>query len=529
MQQYLRNLWEQFVGFWNDLNRRQKYVLGGIVSITVLVSAGLLYWSMQPQWVVLYNRQLEVQEASKIARELENIGVPYRLDGNVIKVPFSRVQRLRLQLAESGIQPTSTVGFEIFEQGGIGITDFERQVRYKRALEGSLARSIMTNPTIENAQVHISLQREPALFKEDEEPVKASIKVETKPYESLSRENVEGIINLVSYGVVGLEPKNVAVLNQNDRILSDFRKEEGGLTSSKVRQLQVRERIESKLEQKLRTSLGRVLTPDRLSTAVTVNMDFDRIEKRMEHYRQPEGAFEQLKASEKQTSRKLSGRDVQPGGPAGAESNIPGAEAVDTGGVTRYSEDKSVVNYFADKNVTTITKDPAITRVSATVTVDGQYNQVTGEDGSVKFEYQPPGEEKMAKIERLAKAAIGFNEQRGDQIAVTNLQFDRSEEIARRRQKAQQTEYQRKLSYFIAAAIGLTLFVGAIIFWWIRRGQPEEEAEETRPEIPSRDLMAEVSIEEQQREETRERIQEAAKDNPETVAQILRTWFVEEA
>lgn len=523
----LQNLFNQFLSYWNDLTRRQQVIFSSIMGVSLLVIVGLLYWSLQPQWVVLYNREMSPQEASKISSQLDDMGVPYQIEGNIIKVPLSRVDRLRLQLAQQGIQPSSTVGFEIFEKGSIGITDFERMVRYKRALEGSLTRSINSNPKIKDSHVEVAMPRKEALFKEDEEPVKATVKLELEPYSDFGKENVRGIVNLVSYGVVGLEPQNVVVMDQNDRMLSDMLEDgEDSFNDKKAKQLQVRSKIEDKLESKLQQSLGRVLTRDRLSVAVTANMDFDRIERKREEYTKPEGSFEQLKASEKQTSKDLQGEDVQPGGPAGTESNIPGAEET-TGGTTDYQEESSVVNYFANKTVTNIVKDPALTRVSTVVTVDGTYEEVT-ENGETRYEYQPPSEEQMQKIKELARAAVGYNEQRGDQIEVTTLQFDRSEEIEERREERRQAEFRRRAAYFIAGVIALTLFIGFILYWLRSRRSRGTETEEVEPEVPSRDLMAEVSVDEMEREETLEELEQAAEESPENFARILRSWFATE-
>ncbi|MFB6344693.1 MAG: flagellar basal-body MS-ring/collar protein FliF [bacterium] len=523
----LQTLLNQFLSYWNDLTQRQQIIFSSIIGVSVFVIVGLLYWSMQPQWVVLYNREMNPQEASKIASKLDDMGARYKIEGNIIKVPLSQVDRMRLQLAQQGVQPSSTVGFEIFEKGSIGITDFERMVRYKRALEGSLTRSINSNPKIKDSHVEIAMPRKEALFKEDEKPVKATVKLELEPYSDFGKENVRGIVNLVSYGVVGLKPKNVVVMDQNDRILSEeLDQDSEGLTGKKAKQLQVKSQVENKLEKKLRQSLGRVLTRDRISVAVTAEMDFDRIEKKMEHYSKPEGSFEQLKASEKQESKDLQGENVQPGGPAGTESNIPGAEETESQ-VTDYQEQSSVVNYFANKDVTNIVKDPALTRVSSVVTVDGTYEEVT-ENGETTYEYNPPSEEQMQKIRELAQAAVGYSEQRGDQIKVSTLQFDRSEEIAERKRKQRQQQFQEQAAYFIAGIIALTIIIAFLIYWLRSRGRAGREGGEVEPEVPSRDLMAEVSVEEMEREETLDELQQAAEENPENFARILRSWFAAE-
>ncbi len=530
MPEYIRRLLERFQSFWLDLSQQQQVMAGIIAIVTVSVIGGLLYWSLQPQYVVLFNREIAPEEAAQIASALDERGEDYVVEQNIIKVPIGRVDRLRLQLAEEGIRPTTTVGFEIFEEGGIGITNYERQVRYKRALEGELVRALQSNPAYERAEIHIAMPQQEALFEEDREEITASVKLHLKPFAEVSTDKIRGVVNLVSYGVVGLEAENVVVMNQHGEILSeDLRDETVG--DRQMQQLQVKREIERKLERKLQNSLGRVLTRERLAVAVTVDMDFDRVERRMEEYRQPEGAFEQLIQKEDQQERSLVGRDVQPGGEAGVESNIPGTEMAEEG-MTEYDETRSTVEYYADKNVTNIVEDPAVTRVSALVTVDDKIRREYDEEGRIVFRYEDTTEEEMETIEQLARAAVGYSEERDDQVAVQNLRFDRADELRRREEEAREAEFRRRVIYFSVIALGITFLIAGALLLWQKKREAAREAEfkkeiEEEPE-PARDLMAEVSIEEAEEEQEVKKLRQSVQENSETAAQVLRSWFVEE-
>lgn len=531
MPSFFEQIWDQVVEYWSDLSRRNQLIFTLILIATFSIIGIVMYFSFQPQWVPLYNRDLDMKEASKIAEELDSMDVNYKLSGSVIEVPFSEVDQRRMQLAQSGVLPKSTVGFEIFEKGGIGITNFERQVRYKRALQGSLTRSITTNPKIEEASVNLALPQEKALFKSEEKPIKASVKLKLSSYSNLEKQAVKGIVNLVSYGVVGLQKENIVIMDQNDRILSDF-SDEDGTSGKQAQQLQVKKRIEEKLASKVRQSLGKVLTRERLAVAVTVDMDFDRVEKTMKEYRQPEGAFEQLMKREESKTRDLQGKDVQPGGKAGASSNIPGAESMEEGKLTKYNEDKSMVEYYADKNVTKIVKDPAVTRVSTVVSVDGRYETEINEEGEIVDNYEKPSDEKLDKIKQMARAAVGYKKDR-DQIEVSYLKFDRGQERRKQIEKKRQEAWQRKVIYFAVIALGVTFFIsGALLLWQhSRQEQVEEEVvgpPEEEPEMPTRDLMAEVSVEEQEEERMTDQVRETIDENPDTAAQVLRSWFADE-
>lgn len=527
MLEQLQAQWDRFLEYWGNLEANQQYTFIGIIAVAGVIISLLMYWAMQPQWVTLYNQELAMEEVGELQSELENLNIPHRVSGTNIEVPLNQVDQVRMELANAGVTPRSTVGFEIFEEGGIGITNFERQVRYKRALEGSLARAIQSNPQISQAQVQIAMQREDPVFEEDEEPVRASVKVGLERYAQLDEEQVQGITNLVSYGVVGLEPENIRITDQDDRPLKNYN--EDGQSPGEVQRIQVVDRIERKLNRKLMNSLSNVYPDDRLSTAVNIEMDFDQIEEHLTQYRQPEGAREQLREAERTESEEYVGQGSDPGGEAGVESNIPGSEAVDTD-ASQYQRQEDVVDYLADRNVTHIIRDPVVERMTAHVSVDGKRTQVW-EDGNIEFEYEPPTEDEIEKIQDFAETAIGFDEERGDRIEVAHIQFDRSEELEQRREEIRQEAFQRRLAYFILGAIALTLLVIGVMFWLRKRSREKEEEEETEPEpevTPEEDLMAEVSVEEERQQEIRDQIQDRAEENPEMVASVLRSWFSEE-
>ncbi len=225
------------------------------------------------------------------------------------------------------------------------------------------------------------------------------------------------------------------------------------------------------------------------------------------------------------------GRDVQPGGEAGVESNIPGTE-IDEEGTTEYDETRSTVEYYADKNVTNIVEDPAVSRVSALVTVDDKVRREYDEDGRIVFRYEDTTEEEMETIRELARAAIGYDEERNDQISVQNLRFDRAEELRRREEEAREAEFRRRVIYFSVIALGITFLIAGALLLWQKKRQSAQQAEfereiEEEPE-PTRDVMAEVSIEEAEEEQEVKQLRQSVQENSETAAQVLRSWFVEE-
>ncbi len=143
----------------------------------------------------------------------------------MVLVPSDKVYDTRLALAGQGLPRGTGVGYEIFDQPKWGSTDFTQKVNYKRALEGELQRTIGSLQQIESARVSIVMP-EPELFTEKEKPTTASVVLELKPDEQVKKEQVRGIVHLVSASVEGLNPENVNVIDSKGNILSAFIQEE---------------------------------------------------------------------------------------------------------------------------------------------------------------------------------------------------------------------------------------------------------------------------------------------------------------
>src|SRR5690606_23698733 len=141
---------------------------------------------------------------------LDELGVPSRVTGNglVIEVPARERSAANLAKAKAGLPSSGHVGLEIFAQPQFGATEFDRQVNYKRAMEGELSRSLMRIADIEYAKVNLNVP-EKSVFVRDEEPPSAAVLVQLRSGRTLDADNVTAIINFVASSVEGLTPDRV--------------------------------------------------------------------------------------------------------------------------------------------------------------------------------------------------------------------------------------------------------------------------------------------------------------------------------
>src|SRR5262245_25388828 len=233
----------------------EKLTLNQKISILALTAAiitgvGLMVYFMgQEEYQTLYSG-LNAEEASTVVNRLKDLKVPYQLSdaGKNIRVPKPKIDELRIQLASEGLPQSGKIGFEIFDKTNLGMTEFLEKISYKRALEGELARTILSLKEVSQVRVHLVLPKE-SIFQEKSEPTKASVVVKLNAGKQLPEPVVLGIVHLVSSAVEGLSPQNVTVVDASGRLLSAKQSSaEEVLTTT---QLELKSRVEKDLTAKI--------------------------------------------------------------------------------------------------------------------------------------------------------------------------------------------------------------------------------------------------------------------------------------
>ena len=185
-----------------------------VLTITICTLLTLAYIATRPEYEVLF-RDLRPADAATIVEELERQGTPYRLDddGSTILTPSSVTDRTRISLMSTDLPLKGTVGFELFNKSDLGLTEFAQRINYQRALQGELERTIMQLSGVEHARVHLTLPKA-SIFREDQEPTKASVTLITLNSLPLDDTSIAGIRRLVAAAVAGLAPADVVITDQ---------------------------------------------------------------------------------------------------------------------------------------------------------------------------------------------------------------------------------------------------------------------------------------------------------------------------
>jgi len=202
------------------MKRRQIIQFTGLFAIIVTLLAVAYFAFLRPGYAVLYE-DIREADAAEIVAELDQQGIDYRLEdnGHRVMVPEDEVGRARVLVAGSGVAMGGTVGFELFNETDMGLTEFAQKVNYQRALQGELARTIMMMDGIDFARVHLSLP-ERTLFSANQTDPRAAVTIQTDTHRPLGAERVDGIRELVASAVPSLSAGHVAILDERGRLLS---------------------------------------------------------------------------------------------------------------------------------------------------------------------------------------------------------------------------------------------------------------------------------------------------------------------
>jgi flagellar M-ring protein FliF len=198
----------------------QLRLLAGVFALLVVLLIGWYFLVLRQDYAVLYS-DLRPQDAASIVEVLEKQGVPYRLGagGAEIRVPAAKLDEARLELASSETPLGGIDGFELFNESDMGLTDFAQKIRYQRALQGELARTIMMMEGVAEARVHISMP-ERTLFRGERRNAEAAVTLVMRTAQDETPSRIEGVQRLVAAAVPDLLVSDVVVLNARGEIIS---------------------------------------------------------------------------------------------------------------------------------------------------------------------------------------------------------------------------------------------------------------------------------------------------------------------
>jgi flagellar M-ring protein FliF len=496
-QDTLNQLKERFL----SLSTSQKVIVIGLPLAVFTLLFLLLFYAGTPNYVVLYGG-LSNEDLNAVLAELDKEGIKYKLspDGSTIFVPEDKARDLRLKLAAKGVPSKGIVGYEVFDKERFGVSDFQNQVNFKRAVEGELARTIMRIEGVDYAKVNIGMPEKSIFLREEDEPT-ASVLIRLKPGHELTPEQVKAIRNLVALSVPRLSPKKVVVVDDKGRDLTALIEEDEIL---KDKELKLKAEFEKNLERKIQKTLEEALGVGTVKVKVSADIDFTKREQKEEIYDPDMTAI----VSQQKKKERTFGAVV--GGVPGAGANVPpGTGAVQgAGGPLTSEKSETITNYEVSKKEV-YTQDPLIKvrRLNVGVMIDSNLKGVD-----------------LEKVRQMVQASAGIDPNRGDVLSVVSVPFKKPEA------EKPPISYAEYIKWVALLVFSLVSFVALFIVLKRLRKKPVPTAYMPPAPTPVPSELEELAGVEEIRIKAKEvasieAISKLAKEEPQKVAKIVKAWL----
>lgn len=533
----VRDVAAQFQTFFDSLTFAKKAVLFSVIAVVLLGLAALIYVANREAWTPLYSN-ISTEDAALVKEALDNAQIPVLIGpgGRSLLVPSDRVDEARLALASERITLGGGLGFaELFVgQTGIGETEFQQHVKFRMALEGELGRLISRIRGVRSAKVTLALPKK-SLFIEDEEKPTASVVMDLAPSISFTRGQVLTVAHLVANSVEGMVKENVVVVDQTGKLLSRSLQRDDAAGSFED-QFAFRRAFEQRLEAKIIAQLEPVVGEGRVKPSVSVEMSFDKITTNEEIF-DPDAT---VVRSEQISTEQSTGTRSIPVGIPGVLSNLPETQAgaSEVANVSQISKTNEVRNF--ETSVKRVVTEPAMGRIehlNVSVLIDGKYKPITDPDTGriLTTQWEEWTTEEKKEIERLVRAAVGFNEKRGDTLEVVNIRFIQAleQDVSRQIERTQRNRqfFLDILRYTFLGVLLLAMILFVIRPMVQRLSQTPEDLDllmglpATIGELEGEEL--EIPTEREVGLPPRDRILEIARSDPLATASLVRSWLRE--
>lgn len=568
MNEWLKKVVASLKGLWSKWSLVQKIILFAVIVAVVVAFIVMMTFSAQPSDVPLFSVPITDEAArDKIIYRLdeENVSSNVNAAGLITVKDEATARRMRSILVREDLVPSNVDPWNLFDVERWTTTDFERNVNLRRSITEMVRQHIEALGDVDRANVVINVP-EKTLLAADQDPTTASVVITPKPGSDITtnKKKIEGIQKLLITSVPGLTAENISISDPSGVIINDF---EGMESSERVDIIAKEQKLIKEQEMYYRArilaALQNTFSADRVRDLnVKIDMDMSKRQVSGTEYSpivikpdDPNTPYDDsevrdyLPISTETVTKKWTGTGFNPEGPAGVEGQNPPVYS-DMSNLIGTSEESGVKqNNVLNTAEYLEEKSPSIDRITVSVNIDGTWekeydekgNLIINPNGSIARKYIPVDPAVLANTTSLIQSAIGYDRIRGDTVSVQNIQYDRSAQFAEEDEKFRKAQQQRTtilVSIAGIAAILLAFVVIRLITRSIERRrrlkqeemlrQSQLEREKTIWEAEQAGMEVTMSVEERRRAELQENAVTMAKEHPEDVAMLIRTWLMEE-
>ena len=564
MGEFFQNIRNTIANSWNRWSVKQRIVGLGLVFLLLLGMVSLFFWGGSPAQNAVFNIAIRDESAlDQIALRLDQENIPYTVsNGKIYVANRQTARRVRALLVQEDLVPQDMDPWSVFDVQRWTTSQFENDVRLRRAITQNLEQHITALETIDSASVTLVTPKKEVL-RELQEPTTASVILTPAPGVNLGEDTkqVEGIVRLISFAVVGLSIENITVLDDKGLVLNDFTSLKDFDRLALGAQILKQKKIEeAELTRKITQSLGRIVRRERLEIInVTIDLDYiDRKERSKEllpvtlKEDNPATVYDEREVlaqppiSKAVTAENFEGSAFNPEGPAGQEGQTPPGykELEETPGT--YVKNSTIDNYqYGELEKEEVASPLSTKKIAVGVAIDGTWERLYDEagallvvNGKIQREYKPVPSENLERIRNVLKNSLGIDETRGDTVTVENIPFDRSREFAEENEAYARVQ-SRQLILLVLIGIFISLVLLAVLFRFLmqirerhKRAREEELARqhqamrEAALRAAEEDVISsQLAAANRENVELQENAINLTRNNPHGVAQLIRAWI----
>ncbi|WP_240503483.1 flagellar basal-body MS-ring/collar protein FliF [Natranaerobius trueperi] len=514
----LSNLNNQMKQFWSNLTRRQQLTFSIALVLFFLGSAVFTFSLLNTDYTVIA-RDLDPKDANEMTEVLDDMNISYKIEGGgtTILVPENDHDNARLELASAGLPKGGVLGYEGLDSTQLGMTESEREMRQKIALEGELIRTIRRYPEVDDARVHLVLP-ERSLFNAQEESSKAAIYLELN--QDLDEQQIHSIENLVAHSVEGLESRNVTLTSGQEVLNQNSGNSDASIGSEVEQNLAIQEKFQTSLQNSVQSMLHDIVGPGNATVRVNATLDFDEVTRLEEEFKPVEDQEGGIIVSNHVEEEFYSGEDMGAGGPPGDESlgdDTPLYQQEDfDGGEYEYESFNETTNYEVNRTETKHRVAPgALENLSVSVAVN-QDEELDIDDES---------------IENLVTSAIGLDFPDNGEISVEEIEFhDLDSDGDPDGNGDDETNWLAIAA--ITACLLTAIYIARLVYKSVqqkREMEMQERLEKERAMQQQAQAQDEAAADvEAEVPETQKQITNFAEKNPEEFAKVLKAWLADD-
>lgn len=528
----MKNFSSSLVALWSQLGLNQRVSLAVAALAVVGGMIALFAWSRRPDYQLLYAR-LSEKDAAAIIGSLQSQNIPHQVGagGTAVSVPSTMVYKLRMDLAGKGLPSGDGVGFEIFDKGQFGLSDFVQRTNYLRAVQGELARTITQLQGVRAARLMIVQPENRLLLTEQGVKATASVFVDLGGGR-LEPDQVNAIRHLVANAVHGLAPDQVAVVDNHGRVLSEELRQDPTLANASS-QMRYRQQVEDYFARKVETMLSAVIGPGQAVVRVSAEIDSEATILTSEKY-DPDGQVVRSQTQTEDVTNSSEARNT--GGAVGVSANVPDKAAPAEGAprptsVSEQNRKNRTTTYEINRVLTNTTRNPGTVRsLTAAVFIAPRPAPAAAPAAEGTAPAAPAAApkrtpEELAALRQIVINALGLKPAPGQSldslVSLQELPFA-AEPVA---QQIEAIQADNRLQGWIDAGSRWTAVIGAgiVLLVFLRvlsRQKPEPvpvEILSMPPELAARSLPSSGQV-------TPEMLNELIRAKPANIGGALREW-----